>query len=78
MYDLLWDKRMLGVFKDFACLTEEENIVLEDWINGENIDNTAMTYHMSYRKVNRIRHKIREKYDRVQPFAGLPQRKKKA
>lgn len=68
---------MLGVFKDFACLTEEENIVLEDWANGKSIDHTAMTYHMSDRKVDRLRRSIREKYDRVQPFADLPPRKKR-
>lgn len=65
---------MLGVFKDAACLTEEEIIVLEDWINGKSIDNTAWLRHMSDRKVDRLRHSIRDKYDRVQPYTDLPLR----
>ena len=67
MNDLLWDKGMIEEFSDIACLTEEEIIVLNDWAYGKSIVHTAMTYHMSDSKVSDIRHKLRIKYDNVQP-----------
>lgn len=76
--DLVWDRRMLGAFKAIAILTEEELIVLNDWAKGESIVHTA-TMHpnnpMSVAKVNRIKGKLREKYDLVQPYTQeLPKR----
>lgn len=69
--DLVWDRRMLGAFTAIAILTEEELIVLNDWAKGESIVHTA-TMHpnnpMSVAKVNRLRGRIRDKYDRVQPY----------
>ena len=74
-HDLVWDKRMLGAFIEHACLTEEEVTVLNDWAYGKSIVHTAMTKHMSNSKVNDIRHRLRVKYDRVQPYAPeLPPR----
>lgn len=35
--DLVWDKRMLRTFIEEACLTEEEEIVLEDWIKANTL-----------------------------------------
>ena len=63
--DLVWDKRMLSAFKEAAILTEEEEIVLNDWVRKRSIVNTSMLHHMSERKVNYIRKSIRQKYDRV-------------
>lgn len=63
--DLVWDKRMLLAFKEAAILTEEEEIVLNDWVRGCSIINTSMLHNMSERKVNYIRKSIRQKYDRV-------------
>jgi DNA-binding CsgD family transcriptional regulator len=77
MHDILWNSRVLGAMQAHACLTEEEIIVLEDWINGKSIDNTAMMRHMSDRKVDRLRHSIRDKYDRVQPYTDLPIRNRR-
>lgn len=75
MNDLLWDKGMIEEFTNIACLTEEEIIVLHDWAYGKSIVNTAMMHHMSDSKVNDIRHKLRIKYDRVQPWSNtLPPR----
>jgi hypothetical protein len=74
MNDLVWDKRMLGAFKALACLSEEEEIVLDDWAHERSIVHTSMTYHMSVRKINNIRARLRKKYDGVQPYAELPQR----
>ena len=78
MYDLMWDKGMIAEFTELACLTEEEIIVLKEWAYGKSIVHTAMEYCMSDSKVNDIRHRLREKYDRVQPRSNiLPPRVKK-
>ena len=74
MNDLVWDKRMLGAFIALAYLTEEEEIVLREWANGKSIVNTSMTHHMSSRKINNLRKRLRMKYDSVQPYADLPKR----
>jgi hypothetical protein len=74
MYDLVWDKRMLGAFKALACLSEEEEKVLDDWAHCRSIVHTSMTHHMSERKVNNIRSRLRLKYDRIQPYTDLPKR----
>lgn len=58
-----------------ACLTEEEIIVLQDWANGKSIANTSMMHHMSESKVNRLRKRIRQKYDGIQPYTDLPRRR---
>ena len=74
MNDLVWDRRMLGVFTALACLSDEEETVLRDWATGKSIVHTALFCHMSERKVNDIRKRIRAKYDRIQPYADLPKR----
>jgi DNA-binding CsgD family transcriptional regulator len=76
MVDLLWNSRMLGAMREHACLTDEEAIVLEDWAKGRSIANTAMMHHMSERKINNIRKRLRAKYDGIQQYAQLPARKK--
>lgn len=75
MNDLVWDKGMIQEFSDLACLTEEECIVLYDWAYGKSIAETAFKRNMSDSKVNDIRHRLRNKYDRVQPRSNsLPKR----
>ena len=74
-HDLVCDKRMLGAVIEHACMTEAEMTVLNDWAYGKSIVHTAMTQHMSNSKVNDIRHRLRVKYDRVQPYTPeLPPR----
>lgn len=75
MNDLLWNTRLLGAMSEHACLTEEEQIVLNDWAKGRSIANTAMMHHMSERTVSRIRQRLRAKYDGIQCYTGLPPRK---
>ena len=75
MVDLLWNSKMLGAMQAHACLTEEETIVLMDWAKGRSIANTAMMHHMSESKVNRIRKRLRQKYDGIQIYADLAARK---
>ena len=76
MLDLLWNSRMLGAMQDHACLTEDEEIVLIDWMRGRSIANTALTHHMSTSKVDKIRKRLRIKYDGIQKYIDLPPRKK--
>ena len=76
MNDLLFNSKVLGAMQAHACLTEEETIVLLDWANGRSIANTAMTHHMSDSKVDKIRKRLRMKYDGIQAYADLPPRKK--
>ena len=75
MNDLLFNSRLLGAMSEHACLTEEEKIVLDDWAKGKSIANTSMMHHMSESTVNRIRRRLRQKYDGIQGYANLPPRK---
>ena len=75
MNDLMWDKGMIAEFSNLACLTDEEITVLNDWAHGKSIVHTAMNHHMSDSKVSDIRHRLRIKYDQVQPKSqSLPPR----
>ena len=67
---------MLGAMQAHACLTEEETIVLTDWAKGRSIANTAMMHHMSTSKVDKIRRRLRDKYDGIQPYTDLPPRRR--
>ena len=75
MNDILWNKITVAEFRSLACLSEEENIVLDDWAYGRSIVSTAIKFHGSTRQVDRIRDRIRKKYDDVQIYTPLlPQR----
>ena len=75
MNDLLFNTRVLGAMQEHAFLTEDELIVLKDWAKGRSIANTAMMHHMSERTVDRIRRRLRQKYDSIQGYTDLPPRK---
>lgn len=75
MVDILWTSKVLGAMQAHACLTEDETIVMHDWAKGKSIANTALMHHMSESKVDKIRSRIRIKYDAIQTFADLPLRK---
>lgn len=76
MNDLLWNTKMLGAMQAHACLTEDETTVLMDWAKGRSIANTATMHYMSTGKVEKLRRRLREKYDGIQPYTDLPPRKK--
>lgn len=67
---------MLGAMQAHACLTEDETIVLMDWAKGRSIANTAMMHYMSTGKVEKLRKRLRQKYDGIQPYTDLPPRRK--
>lgn len=71
MNDIPWNKIILTEFRTLACLTPEEDTTLQDWADGKSIANTAMMHSMSTRRVDKIRHQIRQKYDAVQMYSPL-------
>lgn len=74
MIDILWNTRVLGAMQAHACLTEEETIVMNEWAKGRSIANTAMLHYMSTSKVDKIRKRLRKKYDGIQQYVDLPPR----
>ena len=76
MMDILWNSRVLGAMQAHACLTEEETQVMMDWANSRSVAYTALTRYMSESKVDKIRKRLRVKYDGIQPYTDLPIRQK--
>lgn len=76
MNDILWNKIALSEFRSLACLSDEEDIVLQDWANGKSTVHTSMHNNISLRQVERYRNQIRSKYDAVQIYTPLlPERR---
>ena len=71
MNDIPWNKIALAEFRSLACLSAEENIVLQDWVDGKSVVNTSMRRSMSTRQVDKLRNQIRKKYDAVQIYTPL-------
>lgn len=71
MNDIPWNKIALAEFRSLACLSAEENTVLQDWADGKSVVNTSMTRNMSTRQVDKLRNQIRKKYDAVQIYTPL-------
>lgn len=75
MNDIPWNKIALSEFRSLACLSDEEDIVLQDWADGKSVVKTSMDRSMSTRQVDKLRNQIRKKYDAVQIYTPLlPQR----
>lgn len=54
MNDLCWNSKLLGAMKEHACLTEEEIIVLIDWVDNHwSIAKTGIERSMSDSKVEK-------------------------
>lgn len=75
MNDIPWNKIALAEFRSLACLSGEEDIVLQDWADGKSVVNTSMTRSMSTRQVDKLRNQIRKKYDAVQVYTPLLQKR---
>lgn len=71
MNDIPWNKIVLAEFRSLACLTEDENTILQDWADGKSIVATSMSRNISTRQVDKLRHQIRQKYDAVQFYTPL-------
>ena len=71
MNDIQWNKIALAEFRSLACLSDEEDIVLQDWADEKSIVDTSMSRSMSTRKVDKLRNQIRKKYDAVQIYTPL-------
>lgn len=78
MNDIPWNKIALAEFRSLACLTAEEDAVLQDWADGKSVVSTSMTRSISTRQVDKLRNQIRRKYDAVQIYTPLlPKRQQK-
>lgn len=71
MNDIPWNKIALSEFRSLACLSDEEDIVLQDWADGKSAVHTSMHHNISLRQVERYRNQIRSKYDAVQIYTPL-------
>lgn len=71
MNDIQWNKISLAEFRSLACLSDEEDIVLQDWADEKSIVDTSMSRSMSTRQVDKLRNQIRKKYDAVQIYTPL-------
>lgn len=71
MNDIPWNKISLAEFRSLACLSEDENVVLQDWSDGKSVVKTSMDRSMSTRQVDKLRNQIRRKYDSVQIYTPL-------
>lgn len=71
MNDIPWNKIALAEFRSLACLTADEDMVLQEWADGKSVVNTSMRKNISTRHINRLRDQIRAKYDAVQIYTPL-------
>lgn len=71
MNDIPWNKIALAEFRSLACLTKEEDTILQDWADGKSVVSTSMTRNISTRQVDKLRNQIRTKYDAVQIYTPL-------
>lgn len=71
MNDIPWNKIALAEFRSLACLSPEEDAVLQDWADGKSTVYTSMHRNISTRQIERFRNQIRRKYDAVQIYTPL-------
>lgn len=72
-----WNLIILEEFIRLAVLTEDEEKIIRTRVAGWSITKQSVTFGMSESTVNRIVHRLKGKYDTVQPFSPLlPPRKK--
>lgn len=71
MNDIMWNRITVTDFCFMVPLSEDEKIVLQDWVNGKSIVSTSMLHNMSTRKIDKIRNQLRDKYDAVQKYTPL-------
>ena len=77
MNDIPWNRITLDEYVFLCPPTAAERLVLRDWAAGDTVAYTAMHNAMSDSQVEKIRARIRQKYDEVQPYTPLlPVRKK--
>ena len=73
MNDIRWNKIALEDFRFLACLTADEDRVLQDWADGKSIVQTSLKLNISTRQVDKLGNQIRRKYDEVQIYTPLLQ-----
>ena len=68
-----WTQMAIEEFVHLAALTKEEEAVLRLRVSGCSIVEQSLSLHMSTSKVSAITARLKDKYDRVQPFATFLQ-----
>jgi len=73
---LVWSAIAVNEFLSLANLTEDEKTVFLARIKGRSRVWIATEYHWSLSTVDRTIKRLREKYDAVEPFTPLLQRRR--
>ena len=71
MNDIVWDNIMLTEFRSLARLSPDEEKVLQYWADEKSVVEMSFALNVSTRTVDRIRDRIRFKYDAVQIYTPL-------
>lgn len=71
MNDIVWDNIMLKEFRSLARLSSDEEKVLQHWADSKSVVESSFLLNVSPRTIDRIRDRIRYKYDAVQIYTPL-------
>lgn len=71
MNDIVWDNIMLKEFRSLARLSPDEEKVLQHWADSKSVVESSFLLSVSPRTIDRIRDRIRYKYDAVQIYTPL-------
>ena len=71
MRDIQWNRITVDEYVFLCQPDDQEMAVLSCWAAGESVAYTAYQTHMSDSSVEKIRARIRQKYDAVQPYTPL-------
>lgn len=71
MNDIVWDNIMLKEFHSLARLSSDEEKVLQHWADSKSVVESSFLLNVSPRTIDRIRDRIRFKYDAVQIYTPL-------
>lgn len=71
MNDIVWDNIMLKEFRSLARLSSDEEKVLQHWADSKSVVESSFLLNVSPRTIDRIRDRIRFKYDAVQIYTPL-------
>ena len=65
---ICWTKKIVETFIEWACLTKENQDILNTRVAGLTIYEQAEKFNISICKVNRIIKRLKWKYDNVQKY----------
>lgn len=71
MSKIAWTTIKAREFESLVPMTEDQKAVFLDMVAGKSIVHTAMKHNMSTRKVDYIRHWIKQRYEEVKIYTPL-------